>query len=196
MDQHPTLTDVVTIFALFLGPMFAVFMTRWLDDRRFKQSRRLEIFKTLMRTRQIRLSADHVNALNLIEVDFHNCGPVLIAWKEYRKNLFGSVLPVTATADEQQNFLQIRNTLLAKLLDAMAKALKIEIEQLDIFEGGYYPVGWQQSEATQQGIHQYLLEVLSGTRALPITAFIGTPQPPYPPRPPAQVIPQGVPVGR
>ena len=41
---------------------------------------------------------------------------------------------------------QDRQKLLAKLLHAMARKLNFEVEQLEIFEGGYTPQGWADVE--------------------------------------------------
>jgi hypothetical protein len=43
-----------------------------------------------MRTRKNAIQPDHVNALNLVEIEFHNSGPVLAAYRDL------SVLPARA----------------------------------------------------------------------------------------------------
>ena len=57
---------VATIFAIVYGPIKAVKITRELDDKRAKEQRRLDLFRTLMRTRQVQLDAEHVYSLNLV----------------------------------------------------------------------------------------------------------------------------------
>ncbi len=49
--QVMTITDWLMITAVFLGPIVAVRLTRYLDDRKEVRARKLEIFKTLMATR-------------------------------------------------------------------------------------------------------------------------------------------------
>jgi len=63
--------SIATIVAVFLGPIFAVLVTPWVDNERLKQNRRMEVFRTLLRTRRIRLNPDHVGALNLVEIEFY-----------------------------------------------------------------------------------------------------------------------------
>ena len=41
----------------------------------------MDLFRTLMRTRRVPMSADHVGALNLIEIEFASEPDVLAAWK-------------------------------------------------------------------------------------------------------------------
>jgi hypothetical protein len=69
--------------ATFLGPAFAVLVTRIVDARRELSSRQLHVFRTLMATRRAQLTAEHVTALNLIEIDFQGKKEVLQSWKAY-----------------------------------------------------------------------------------------------------------------
>lgn len=61
-----------------------------------------------------------------------------------------------------------RQKLLAKLLHAIAKRLRFNAEQLDIFEGGYTPQGWEDVETEQSLLRRFTLELLSGRRAVPV----------------------------
>lgn len=91
-----TPTEIVTIIAMFAGPAFGVWLTRWLDDRRELQHRKYDIFRTLMRTRKMPIHVDHVGALNLIEVEFIKDAQVILAWKSYLANLSETMPPVEA----------------------------------------------------------------------------------------------------
>ena len=42
-----------TIVAVLVGPILAVLITRIIDDQRASKARRMDIFRTLMRTRRI-----------------------------------------------------------------------------------------------------------------------------------------------
>lgn len=61
------------VLATFLGPIFAILVSRFLEKRASLENRRLWTFRTLMATRRIGLSAEHVGALNTVEVDFYGC---------------------------------------------------------------------------------------------------------------------------
>ena len=52
------------VAATFLGPVFAVMISLWREARRDVRNRRLYVFRTLMATRRLAISNDHVNALN------------------------------------------------------------------------------------------------------------------------------------
>lgn len=176
-------TAIATIAAIILGPIAAVLITRWLDDRRLQRQRRMDVFRTLMRTRRMVLTPDHVGALNLVEIEFHRETDVISAWKAYWSNLEKKI-PPDMPLNEIEQFIRQRDGLLAKLLHAIGKSLGFGIEQLDIFEGGYVPQGWETEYQEQRAIRQALLEVLQGQRAFPVTPVQRpTPGGPFPPAP-------------
>ena len=65
-----TISDYIMIIAVFLGPITAVQLTRFLDLKIAAKQRKLDIFKTLMSTRQYTISWDHVITLNRIDLEF------------------------------------------------------------------------------------------------------------------------------
>lgn len=178
-----TIEAYLTIFAILSGPVIAVFITRLLDDLREKKARRLEVFKTLMRTRRTPIFPEHVGALNLIELEFSENKDVIARWKDLLKHFADQhvrreeeLVNDTLSMQEQNNrnekfyerLAKERQALLAKLLHSMAKALKFKIEQLEIFEGGYTPQGWGDVETAQRIARQYLVDLYEGKKALPM----------------------------
>jgi hypothetical protein len=47
-----TLNEILTLIALVGGPVTAVLLTRYVDQNREKSGRRMDVFRTLMRTRR------------------------------------------------------------------------------------------------------------------------------------------------
>jgi Family of unknown function (DUF6680) len=181
--MNQTDIGILTIIAIFSGPILAVIVTRFIDHRRLKQTRRLEVFRTLMRTRRMRLNPDHVGALNLVEIEFYSEKAVIDSWKAYWNHLH-PVLPPNQTEVQQMQLIRDRDALLTKLLHAMAKSLRIDIEQLDILEGGYAPQGWLDDEMTEKQLRALTLDILSGRRGIPVMPFNPPLQNnPYPPAP-------------
>ena len=74
---------LATIVAIIVGPVIAVWITRKIDQDRAAKVRKMEIFRTLMRTRGMPIHWDHVGALNLVEVEFIDHQDVIEPWKEY-----------------------------------------------------------------------------------------------------------------
>jgi hypothetical protein len=70
MQQSPTL-EWLTIAAIILGPVLALFAQRALDWLRTKRAQRVQLYLTLMRTRATPVAPEHVNALNTIDVVFN-----------------------------------------------------------------------------------------------------------------------------
>ena len=66
-----TTPEVLTVLALIAGPISAVQIQTFLERRHQKHERRIITFKTLMAARGTGLSPDHVQALNMIDVEFY-----------------------------------------------------------------------------------------------------------------------------
>ena len=126
----------LTILAIVLGPFLAIITSQHLERGRSEKRRKVEIFHTLMRTRSMNISPDHVGALNLVEIEFLGEKNVQMAWKSYMRNL-SEPLPPLEEKDQYDQASQNRARLLTELLDEMAKSLKIEIQQLEILRGSY-----------------------------------------------------------
>jgi hypothetical protein len=184
----------LTIIAIILGPIMAVVITRWADNRRHLRQRRMAIFRDLMGTRRMRLNVDHVRALNLVEIEFSKEKLVIDMWRDYMENLSQRV-DINWPKAQTDQFFDGQEKLLARLLHAIAKSLKFEIDQLDIFKGGYLPQGWSDDDIQQHALRNLLIELLRGNRALSVTPVVNpTPQMPFPPPPtidqPGQPAPQ------
>lgn len=163
------------VVATGLGPILAVAVTLgftyWRETAGAKNNRRLHDFRVLMATRKIGISPDHVNALNLIEVDYYGKSKVIQAWKAYIDYLGGK-------GEENEAWHIQRNKLLAKLLFEMANVLGFSIQAIDIFEGGYAPVGWQRRDDRYNGMLDYFRDLSEGSKIVPIWLRGVTPQPP------------------
>jgi len=154
------------VAATGLGPVLAVALTLrftyWRETSGEKYSRRLKVFRTLMATRRVGISPDHVNAINLVEVDFYECAAVEAEWKIYKKHLNDNSKP------EDEAWRRTKEKLLSKLLFEIAKVLKFDIPAIEIFEGGYAPGGWAHRDMRYTGALEYLHELREGSNTLPL----------------------------
>ena len=150
--------EIVMAVAVVTGPIAAVLIARDLEKRRVQRERRMDIFRTLMRTRtgSAKVSPDHVAALNLIEIEFRNDSDVRDAWKEHFK--------ILCQPGPNPNVDLMLSMTLAKLLKVMSKILGYEIEGLEILEGGYTP----QSDADWHLIRRYVIALSRGEGVLPV----------------------------
>lgn len=176
----------VMLVAILVGPIMAVLATRWLDRRHELQTRKTEIFKTLMRTRRTPTNHEHVGALNLIEIEFANHTNVITAWKalfehfatEHTRRQNEIINPSgesEVNQDHESRFnnrlFDERQILLAKLLHAIAKVLNFKIEQLEIFRGGYLPQGWVDTELEAMQMRKFAFRLASGQSQLPVAVL-------------------------
>lgn len=186
-----TIIPILTLLAIATTPITSVFVTRRIDYRREARNRQVEVFRTLMRTRRVPMSADHVGALNLIEIEFANDAGIVAAWRDLSKHLHADharradeQVMVMTTGGKNRRFdpfdkriCEERERLRSKLLHAIGAKLGFKIEQLDIFEGGYIPQGWEDEYVEQQLVRRFLLDLYAGRVALPVMAVEPPPLP-------------------
>ncbi|MGH7945546.1 MAG: DUF6680 family protein [Opitutaceae bacterium] len=174
--------DWLTIAAVLVGPTIGVLMTFLMQHIVSQRDRRLAIFRALMATRRNRLSQQHVEALNLVEVEFHKKKDVIDKWNDYFEHL-GTKEP--ENEKERDQFYKARDKKLALLVQSIGLVLGRRIEQFDIWEGGYVPRGWEADYSEQQLLRHYLLSMLRGQSGLPVIVHQpkGAPQGVYPPPP-------------
>lgn len=160
--------EILTIVALIVGPIAAVQIQKFLEQRREKHQRRLYVFKVLMATRGTGLSPDHVQALNTIDVEFYGdrkYAKVLAAWRQYLDHLI-----VDQPGDDAQ--LQAwgarRDDLLIDLMFEMGHSLKYDFDKVQIRRAFYNPKGHIDIELELQTIRQALVKVLTGKQAIPM----------------------------
>jgi len=60
-ERFVTTNEILTVIALVAGPIMAVLITRYLDDQRTYKARRMDVFRTLMRTRRTVFLAPRLN---------------------------------------------------------------------------------------------------------------------------------------
>lgn len=175
--------ELLTIIAILTGPIFAVWVTRKIDLARERRERKMNIFRTLMRTRRSPTTSDHVGSLNLIEIEFSEDSQVIKDWRalfdhlgtQHLRNSSEDLNGISDKAqiaqrrrDFDQRLYQDRQKLLTKLLHSMAVRLDFKIEQLEIFDGGYLPQGWVDNEAQQEIARKFLLDLALGRTVLPV----------------------------
>jgi len=97
--ENISIFEWLTLAAIIVGPILAVQAQQFLESVRNKKARRLNVFHTLMATRAARLSHNHVQALNMIDIEFYGRRvlgqriqtpsekAVTNAWKNYSDNL-------------------------------------------------------------------------------------------------------------
>jgi len=158
-----TISDWIMIVAVFLGPITAVQLTRFLDSRSAAKQRKLDIFKTLMSTRQYTTNWDHVMTLNRIDLEFSSKNTkeksVVEAWKAYLDLLNEKLMTPEQWATK-------RIDLLIDLLHKMSLVLDYDFDKTHIKNSSYSPMAHGNIDTQQNAIRQGLLEVLEGKKTV------------------------------
>jgi len=164
-----TFTDTALIAATLLGPVLAVQAQKYLESWRDETDRRKKIFKTLMATRAARLDPTHIQALNLIDIEFpatkKRFKRVRSAWKAYFTNLSENV---PEDKQVQAVYFAKRQELLTDMLYEMGSALGYDFDKTQIAKDVYSTIFHENLEADVQTMRTKILEILTGKAALPM----------------------------
>lgn len=167
--------DVITIFAVIMGPIFAVQAQKMIEYFRDKKNRRLAIFKTLMSTRGERLNRDHVQALNMIDIEFDGRRDtwfsrqnkkekgVTEAWKKYKDHLDSR-----KNYDLISSWIKDGDELFIGLLYRMSRALGYDYDEVQIKRDCYRPEAHASVENAQLDVLEGLAKVLRHEQSIPM----------------------------
>lgn len=167
--------DWLTIIGALLGPILAVQAQKWLEALREHKGLKVRVFNQLMATRAARLSAEHVQALNMIDLVFYGSyifgihyrsrkeQAILDAWREYHDNLCTAA--DLTEAQQQAHFAQ-RGELFINLLYAISQDVGFKFDRVQLKRGAYSPVAHEEIEAEQKAVRRLLLSTLAGESAL------------------------------
>ena len=158
------LSDGLMILAVLLAPFFAVFAQRQVELWRARRERKLSVFKMLMATRGRVVSAEHVQALNMIELEFTDRGDggVLTAWAVYRDHLNSFPPGAPPSEDAIQRWVDRGQDNLTALLGRMGKSLGYSLDPVQITKGVYAPQAHAAADIEFQLLRRALLDWLSG----------------------------------
>lgn len=167
MNPSSDLFGWAILVATGMGPVLAVLVTRWIDERRETSARQLQVFRQLMANRRAPVSADFVAALNLVEIEFYQNQQVI----EHHKELIDLF---NADLERMDEGIRIRHnerieTQTQDLLFEIGKALGYKVVRLDLKKGGYLPnaLSWREQWSSQW--QHFLAEVALGKRSIPVS---------------------------
>jgi hypothetical protein len=180
MVQAPSITILsvsleswLTILAILVGPLAALTIQKWMEDRRVKLERKMTIFRALMANRTSRLSATYVQALNGIETEFYEETKIIEAWHSLIDQLNTPQDP--ANDPNAARWSERVTNLLTDLLYEMAELLGYHFDKVGLKKNAYYPIGWNTIEIEQAKLRQAAIGVLEGGK--PIKVEVTNPQP-------------------
>jgi len=167
------ITEVGLILATIAGPVVAVQTQKIIERATARKQGQRRVFDMLMATRATRVSSEHVQALNAIDIQFRGSGwrtptarerEVLRRWRIYADHLGIKI-------DENDNAaIRLWNItgddLFTDVLEAMAKALGYNFDRVELKRGVYWPKAHGDAEIRQRFIEGTLANVLTGQTPL------------------------------
>lgn len=164
------------ILATIAGPILAVQAQKFVERVRETRQRKLRLFYSLMATRAARVSPEHVQALNMIDLEFYGRTvfgvrlqnrkekAVLESWRVYLDHLNQPF------ADDTLRMWSARgDELFSDLLYKMSLSLTYNFDQVQIKRGIYQPRAHGEQEYAQLAIRDNLAKILSGNQPLRVT---------------------------
>lgn len=167
-----TITDAALIAATVAGPILAVQAQKWIEKLNVRKSGQLRIFKALMATRATRVSVDHVQALNMIDIEFNGGrGRQTAAEREVvnRWRIYADHLNVK-TDEEDKAAVRVwtdkSDDLFTDLLEALAKCLGYPFDRVQLRRGIYFPRAHDEQERRRMVFENAICKVLTGETPL------------------------------
>lgn len=161
--------DWVNVLAILLGPILAVQAQSFIENKREKKQRKLEILKTLIATKSQPQMYEHVRALNLINIEFYGNKKVISAWEKYYNFLSNGKTETIEWHNERED-------LLTKLLSEILEATRFKFNKSQL--ATYTPKAFFDTEISNNILKEKLKTVLSGETAIhmSVDSFPSAPQ--------------------
>ncbi len=168
-----------TILAILVSPFLAVYAQSLIEENKEKRNRKIWIFKTLMSTRATPLDVNHVQALNMILLEFSEKNKkekkVLDSWKVLMDNFGEDTTPPTDPSQqaayeakmERWGTANVEN--LVDLLKVMSETLGYSYDKIQLKKGVYYPKGHGEIEEELKVLRLLLLDLLAGHKSLKVS---------------------------
>jgi len=152
--------DWLTIGALILGPIFAVCITLYIEQRRERQRARRWALLALVSNRHSVFADERLKALNSIDLLFQDAPEVRSKWKAYLGQLSNEEALKTDLGAREAQRLNL------ELISAMARSLGYKsLSQTDI-DRGYFPKHFNIQAAEAKTLQDSFLEFLQGALKL------------------------------
>jgi hypothetical protein len=171
-SQFEWLTQWPIVLATFIGPILAVAITLWYQQRERDYQAKFDVFSKLMKHRRMKLTQEYVGALNLVPVVFHKNTLVVSTFNDVLRILSDPNWSVPQHDPRYQTLINAFERQIdaatTRMLDAIAKELNIGLDQLTVLQGAYLPEGWNTTQRLEEQLRWATLAVFNGSRALPI----------------------------
>jgi len=176
-DNSIRIAEWMLILATMISPVVAVQAQKIIERATEKRRSKLHVFYTLMATRGARVSTEHVQALNMIDISFNGIKiPFLFRYQSKKeKKVIGEWHKYHGILNERfnkENELDLwvvrRDEQFIKLLHSLSESLGFDFEETLLKKGGYTPIAHGDAETAQLTIRDNLAKILSGQQSIPM----------------------------
>ncbi len=124
--------DLATLVALIAGPVVAVVITLWREDRRHRRQQQIQTMRMLVSTRHLAGDPAYSQAINLIPIEFNRQAAIMKAWREYIEVVRFNPLP-----DNEQRHLALTVSKQTALVFVVLQYLGYGLSETDIQTSAY-----------------------------------------------------------
>ena len=160
------IVGLITVFAIFRAPIVALRLQKEIETFNEKKQRKLGVFKTLLATRASTTSLEHVQSLNMIDIEFYEEKNIRDHWNIYRDHL--NSYPQNQDKATQDRWEEKRRDYLTDLLYAMSLFFDYDFDKVILKKGAYSPVVHGIIDLEQALIRKGFVEILAGEKTIKV----------------------------
>lgn len=131
------LYELLTLAGIVIGPITAVAISLWFEQRKRTREARTQILRMLINTRGMPSDPAYSIAINLIPVEFNGHKAVMQAWRNYIESVRYDPTPENAAPHEQK-----LTANQVSMIYQIMKSLNLGLSESDIQTEGYLARGF------------------------------------------------------
>jgi hypothetical protein len=167
LNNNPNVViGVLTIVAILISPITALWLQKKAENYNEEKQRKLGIFKTLLATRANTVIPEHVQALNMIDIEFYKQKEITDCWNIYRDHL--NSYPHNADKSAGEHWEEKRVDFLTDILYSMSKFFGYNFDKVILKKGAYSPMAHGLFNLEQNLIRQEFVEIATGKKAIKV----------------------------
>lgn len=161
------ISDISMIAVVLIAPLLAVQVQKFVERVQAANNQKKGIFFTLMAHRATPISAEYVQALNMIDVVFYKDKHVREAWGVLLDHFSHRNTSIDEAIAKVWNDRADEYRL--KLLQEISKVCGYEFNAVSLKNGNYYPEGHGKLEEEVTTLRRGVISLLTGEKALTVS---------------------------
>ena len=165
--------EFVTLIGLFAGPISAVLITLWSQQRTSVRDRQLQTLRMLLNTRHLPADPAYSVAINMIPVEFNGVAGIMSAWTSYIESVH-----YRASDENKERHQQDMSIKQTKLIFEISQHLSYKLSETAIQSSAYASQGFVDRD--QLNIQAQVAWIRIANALEGQNAAAGLPDPPQP----------------